>query len=287
MPQTLATIAISCFNHEEYIAASIESAVRQTWSALEILVFDDGSSDDSVNIIESLPFRENFTFIPQQNAGYAATLNRAIERASGKYFTYWGSDDIAMLDRVEKQVALMEARPEVAVCAGNALMIDGDGILIDKRLRLHPARDLQFHDLLTGSTPGFVSPTAMIRTDVLREIGGYRPDIPLEDLYLWLKLAKEGHQIHVLNDILLYYRKHESNTYRDLPFMYHNILKTLAEYSDSPEYDAVISKLRNSYFLTAAKRGQKQFARELLKEIPTSDFNLKVIRGCLRLLLPG
>lgn len=280
------TVVVSCYNHARYIEACIESIVDQTYSAIELLVYDDGSTDDSPKILKALADKHGFSFTAQKNRGLSATLNDALHKAKGKYFCPVGSDDILMLDKTRKQVAFLEANPDAAICAGNALFIDGEGLLLNKRQRFHPARDLSFEELFENTTPGFISPTAMIRTESLREVGGYRADIPLEDLYLWLKLAHTGHRLHVMNDIVLYYRKHNSNTYKNISFMFDSISRTLAEYRDHPRYPRVIADEYSSLFLAAAKQRQRKLALSILGHLSPAHYNRKIWRGLGRLLLP-
>lgn len=285
-PTPVVTLVVSCFNHAEYIEACIDSILDQNYPAIELLTYDDGSNDASASILERLSVERGFSFIAQKNKGLSATLNDALARASGKYFCPVGSDDILMLDKTRKQVAYMEAHPDVAVCAGNALLIDGRGELINKRSRFHPARDLGFEELFTASTPGFISPTAMIRTDTLRAVGGYRSDIPLEDLYLWLKLSFAGHRIHVLNDVTLYYRKHGNNTYKNTAFMLDSIYRTLSEYHEHTLYPRVMGNELNSLLLTAAKQKDRKTALATLKHLSFSQYSGKTLRALLRLALP-
>ena len=279
----LVTVVISAYNHARYIGACIESALQQTYPNIELLTYDDGSSDATAETLQSLADRYNFSFCRQSNQGLTKTLNHALSVAKGKYICPVGSDDIMMLDKTAKQVAFMEANPDVAVCGGNALLIDEKNDLCTKRQRFHPARDLTFEELFENTLPGFISPTAMIRTEVLRSIGGYREDIPLEDLYMWLKIASLGHRIHAINDVLLYYRKHPNNTYKNAGYMFESIQSTLSEYHDYPNYRKVIKRHKNSLLLSAAKQGDKQATRAILSALRLSEMNLKTLRALAKL----
>lgn len=280
------TVVISCYNHADYVESAIHSILRQTYPHIELLVYDDGSQDSSAAILAPLADQYGFSFTPQKNKGLSATLNDALQRATGKYFFQMGSDDIAFLDKLEKQVAIMEAEPDITVCGGNAVFIDSHGQLLNKRQRFHPARDLTFDDMFENRKPGFMASTALIRSEPLRKVGGYRDDIPLEDLYMWLKLAYEGYRIYVTNDLLLYYRKHDSNTYKNIAYMRDSIRKTLEEYRDHPSYERVINKNLNSFFLTAAKQGRRSLAWELFRELSPKHYSRHTLRGLIKLLTP-
>ncbi len=79
----LVTVIIACYNHEKYIEQSISSVLEQTYGNVELLVIDDGSTDDSVAVIKRLLTAHDFNFIEQANQGLSKTLNEAIRRAQG------------------------------------------------------------------------------------------------------------------------------------------------------------------------------------------------------------
>ena len=125
----------------------------------------------------------------------------------------------------------------------------------------------------------------MIRTEILREIGGYNPDNNLEDLYLWLKITSSGHKIVILNDVLAYYRKHDYNTTKNYRFMTESILAIFQDYQDEAVYAGARNKILISMFLKVSKK-DRQYAWGLLKQINPRFYNMKVIRGLVYWLLP-
>ena len=103
------TVVVPSYNHAQYIKKCIMSIINQTYKNFQLIVIDDGSSDNSVDIIQDLSEMYGFTFIVQENKGVAATLNRAIrEYCVGDYFTFCASDDFWTSDKLEIQVAFME-----------------------------------------------------------------------------------------------------------------------------------------------------------------------------------
>ncbi len=273
----LVTIVVSCFNHERYIEACLDSILAQTYKNIELIVYDDGSSDASAERIGKLASEHDFFFRAQENAGFTANLNDALRRASGAYFCTVGSDDILMPDKTAKQVSFLERHQDIAMCTGNKLTIDEHGKLHSQQ-EMHPAETLYFQDLFQPKQLHLSASTTMIRRNVLLEIGGFRDDIPLEDLYLWLKLTRRGYGIHALNDVLLYYRQHGNNTFTNLDYMYDSITKILAEYRDEPLYENVLSRFALSYCHRALRRGNKKLAARAFRDIAKSDYNLKLFR---------
>ena len=281
----LVSVIISCYNHQDYIQQCIESVVRQTYSNIELIVFDDGSSDSSPEILKALSARHGFFLQTQKNIGLSPTLNKALERAKGKYINQLGSDDILMLDKIEKQVDFLEQHEDIALVGGNILCIDGNGVIC-KQQKFTAYREVDFESIFLNLKSGPPPATSMIRADVLHKIGGYNPENNLEDLYIWLKVTHSGHKIAVLNDILVYYRKHGTNATRNYRFMTESILDIYAEYKDHPQYDRARNRVVISRFLKISKKDRK-YAWELLKQVNPACYNLKVLRGFIRLLLPG
>ena len=281
----LVSVIIPSYNHAAYIEQTINSVLRQTYSPIELIVIDDGSRDDSPQLLRRLAAEHGFRLELQTNQGLSRTLNTGIALATGKYICTVGSDDILMLDKTEKQVLFMEANPHIAVCGGNQLLIDGTGQLINKRQYFSPHRELNFDDLFLGRKALIAASSAMMRRDVLEREGGYDPSIPLEDMYMWFKLTSHGYTIAGLNDVLIYYRKHESNSYKNVGYMVESMLKTFALYADHAQYAQVVNNYLTSMFLRAAKY-DRTLALRILKKIKYRYYNAKVLRGLFYCIKP-
>lgn len=282
----LVSVIIASYNHAPYIEASIRSVLEQTYSNFELLVVDDGSSDDSVERISRLQSEYDFDFQVQQNCGLSRTLNTAIARSNGGLIVPFGSDDIMLPQRLAVQAGYMQDKPEVGICSANIDIIDSNGQLLpekDQKQRHLPFRRLTFDDLFLDLKPGPQAATLMFRREALAAVGGFNPEIRLEDVYICLSILRAGYYIDVLPDVLADYRKHENNTYKRLRFMVDNMLKTYEVFSDHPSYEQVRSKYLCSMFLKAAGR-DKVLARELFEELTWRDWNAKVLRGVWRLL---
>ena len=263
----LVSVIISCYNHEHYIEDCVRSAIAQTYPAIELLVVDDGSTDSSPEILTRLADELNFDLRLQANKGLSTTLNETIVRSSGKYVCVMGSDDVMMPDKTAKQVSIMEQNADVAVCGGNAVFIDSMGNPVRNRRALPGYREISFDHLFLGSGPGIIAPTAMIRRSVLDGVGMYDPNIPLEDLYMWLKITHRGFRMVGLEDTLIYYRKHASHTYKDARYMIHSIIKTIAPYSDHLRYSRVRAEFLKSAMVSAAKQNNPSLFAELTGQL--------------------
>ncbi|HHJ4328214.1 TPA: glycosyltransferase family 2 protein, partial [Klebsiella pneumoniae] len=143
-----------------------------------------------------------------------------------------------------------------------------------------------FEDVFLDRKPGAPAPTLLFRREALERVGGFDPQIRLEDLLIELKITHTGYRLDILPDVLALYRVHATNTYKNHHFMVDNVLKTYACFRDHPAYAKVCARFRNSMLLKCARQ-DKALARDLLAELPLREWNMKTLRGLWRLLLPA
>jgi glycosyltransferase involved in cell wall biosynthesis len=196
------------YNAGPYVRAAAESILHQTFSDFEFIIIDDGSTDDSREILEELARRDSrVRLVSRPNTGYTKALNEALSLARAPYLARMDADDISMPLRFEKQLAYLQAHPE-CVCVGSRIMtIDPFGSpLYDPKHKLtHEEIEEQ---LLAGVGWALVHPAAMMLREHVMALGGYRSEMePSEDLDLFLRLAERG-KLANLPDVLLHYRQH-------------------------------------------------------------------------------
>lgn len=284
----LVTVVVSCFNHANYVEECILSILNQSWPNIELLVVDDGSSDDSVEVISKIQGRYGFDFRVQENKGLSRTLNETFARSSGEYLVAFGSDDVMLPERIKRQVEYMRGKPLVGICSGNILPIDSSGRqlkLSSRERRRHEFMSLNFEDVFLSKKPFPPAATMMIRRSAFYDVGGFDPEIPLEDLQIWLKVTHAGYTIDSIPEFFSKYRKHNDNTYKKLRFMAESALKTYGIFKDHPLYEQAVFRYKNSMIRSAA-RVDKEFARELVWSLPIRGWNRKTIKGLLVSLVP-
>lgn len=283
-PNPLVSVVIASYNHAPYIEACIKSVLAQTYPYIELLVVDDGSTDDSVDRISRLQAEHGFDFQVQQNQGLTRTLNSAIARAKGELIVPFGSDDIMLPERLAKQVAYLADKPEVGICAGNIELIDSEGKLFpeSRQRRDIPFRRMDFDDVFMERKPYAPATTLMIRKEALDKVGGFDPEIRLEDLAIELKITHAGYYIDCLGEVLACHRKHKTNSSKNHRFMIDSILRIYELYSDHPQYEFVRTRFLSSMFLKCSNRDRK-LARDLLAQIPLKHWSKKTWRGLMRL----
>ncbi len=198
------TILMPVYNAVPYLAKAIESIINQTFNDFEFLIFNDGSTDNSADIIRSYTDRRIVFFDNNQNQGYVYHLNRGIEIAKGEYIARMDADDISLPTRLKEQVDLMDYNLNIGVCGTWFKFIDSSYIV------KHPKDDSQIRlALLNNCVIGH--PTVMLRADLLRRFS-LRYDssfVPAEDYLMWIKLAQYC-KLANLSKVLLEYRIHSN-----------------------------------------------------------------------------
>ena len=276
------TIAISSYNHNEYIKETIDSIFQQEYESFELIVIDDGSTDGSKETLKELESKHGFTYIDSTNNGLPSNLNKMLEMARGQFFLPFGSDDVMFPGRLECQSALMSSDTDIILSGGNIIQIDEHGKILPKQ-RKRKAQEVSFDELFLGTGPGMPAPTMMFSTEKLRSIGGFNENIKLEDIYIALKCAQTGHKVVLSDDIYAYYRVHGTNTYKNLMFMYESMKQTLSCFSSHPLYKKALAKFVNSYLVKSSSRDKESF-KLILKDLPLSEYNIKTLKALFRFI---
>ncbi|MDB6115980.1 MAG: putative glycosyl transferase, partial [Lacunisphaera sp.] len=125
MSSPLASIIIPCFNAGRWVAATLDSALAQTWSRCEVILIDDGSTDDSLAIARTFVPR-GVQVISQPNRGASAARNHGLRAARGEFIQFLDADDLISPDKIAAQIELLRARPAgtVATCAWGRFQSD-------------------------------------------------------------------------------------------------------------------------------------------------------------------
>jgi len=211
MRSPLISIILPVFNSGSYLEQAISSLLHQSFTDFEILVINDGSTDDSEHVI--LSFRdERIIYINnEENKGLVFSLNRGIELAKGRYIARMDADDIAEEKRLESQFNFLEANSEVGILATAIYFINQQNDIIGEwyadKIAATPAtiKRMMFKENCISH------PTVMVRSDLLRKLRYRSYQKNIEDFDLWLRALNQGVVISKLNRPLLRYRIHDSS----------------------------------------------------------------------------
>lgn len=312
----LISVIIPSYNNEKYITDTINSIIQQTYENLELIIIDDGSTDNSYNTIQNIINHNkrafnNIIIEQHKNSGIVSTLNIALKHVQGEYIYFIASDDIA------KPHAIQTLYDHII--SGNYILAVGDNEIIDKnsiKISWDKERNIlpyndpngfntfwnflknkrkdinniinnfgSYETLLKGN---YIVNGILIKSSAMQQTGGYQTEAPLEDWYMNLQLSKLGKFIFV-NDILFSYRWHDTNISHNSNKMEEYIKKTILyeksiiDKSDSKYY----STLFNNYFykkkilnLGIIKLIQQRdlFTKNFILQLANKKFILKRIK---------
>jgi glycosyltransferase involved in cell wall biosynthesis len=194
-------------NARRFLHDSIAGVLTQTYTAFELLLIDDSSDDGSLAICQGYAQSDRRIVVLQnQKSGVANALNYGLAQAKGRYMARIDADDVCVPNRFERQIAVLETNPEVAVVGTSAWIFDDQGVEIGSLKPPVSAADIR-SQLLSNNC--VIHPSVMARLGVVRELGGYRPVFEgCEDYDLWLRIITVADILN-LSDMLLYYRMHD------------------------------------------------------------------------------
>ena len=205
--QPLISVVMSVYNGEKYLEESIESILNQTYENFEFIIIDDGSTDNSLKILNEYKKSDSRIIIRNnyKNRGLIYSLNKGIKISKGKYIARMDADDISLLSRFEKQIDFMEKNVDITILSTGIEIFKNKFKLFKKKIILSKnSEELKIETLFNCS---LAHPTVMIRKKDLEE-SGLKYDLEekgIEDFGLWLGLSK-NFKFAVLSECLLRYR---------------------------------------------------------------------------------
>jgi glycosyltransferase involved in cell wall biosynthesis len=215
--QPSVSVIMATYNGQEYLAQAIESALRQTYPSLELVIVDDCSSDESARVVERYLSDGRISFVRNaRNVGVAASRNRALTLATGELITFLDQDDVWLPHKLEIQVAAIKAHPEVGLMHADYARIDPEGVLLPAYQALpaerfdNPAAPVDVRDVFPEIfISNNIQPlTSMIPRKVIDAVGFFEADLPgVDDYELWLRIALR-YPVGQVQTILGYWRKH-------------------------------------------------------------------------------
>jgi hypothetical protein len=197
------TVIMPVYNAEKYLREAVDSILSQTFSDFEFLILNDGSTDHSIDILNSYDDSRILIHSSDVNKGLIYQLNLGLNLSRGTYIARMDADDISLQDRFERQIAYLDNHPEVAVLGGTMQSMTEDGLNCSLyRASINAEEIARKGDL--------AHPTVMIRSDAIKAVKGYRNAfVAAEDYDLWLRLG-ENYILANLEDVLIRYRIHSN-----------------------------------------------------------------------------
>lgn len=289
--QKRVSVVVPSYNHARFIEATLRSIFKQSLRPAELLIIDDGSTDESPAIIKrtlnDCPFPSEL--VARDNRGLCATLNEGLERTRGKYFAYLGSDDLWLPDFLRARIGLLESRPQAVLAYGHAFYVDDQNRIIDSTADWANYVDGNVQEMLLQTTAP-MSPTVVYRRGPL-ERQRWNEDSKLEDYDLYLRLSEEG-EFAFDPQILSAWRRHDSNVSWDQGLMLEEQLKAQRKAALRFGFtDQRVEKLQAATRFSRAEDflriGHKSEAVRLITQNLQGASPIIAARMLLRLLIPN
>lgn len=204
----MVTIGLPFYNAEKYLALAIESVLQQTYTDWELLLLDDGSTDNSLSIAQSYAQKDSRIKVISdgKNKNLATRLNELPSLAQGLYLARMDADDIMHPARIKRQLAVLETHPEIDVLGTNAYIINDENAVIGTRYPLTTENTLT-------RVKSFIHPTIIAKKQWFLENPYDTKALRMEDAELWYRTHSKYHFVR-LNEPLLFYREVGNNYYK-------------------------------------------------------------------------
>lgn len=205
MSQIKISVILPVYNSQDYVREAIQSVLNQTYSDFELIIINDGSTDNSSGIIESFKDKRIMYINNSKNSGLISTLNEGLRRANGKYIARMDADDICLPDRFQKQVEVLEKSDDVVLVSSDFYELKGSNLKLSTGFN---GSDEIKTVLLFA--PGIAHPTVMMRNIFKEKSIQYNSHfLHVEDYQLWTELSFIGDMINI-DRPLLKYRSHNA-----------------------------------------------------------------------------
>ena len=200
------SVIMPVFNAFPFLSESIQSILNQTFSEFELIILNDKSTDESLQIINNFKAIDNRIVLidKEQNVGPANLRNEGINIAKGDYIALMDADDIAMPNRFEKQLTFLKNNPEIGLCGTWFTFFDAESKTIKHSVDSDAIKVSFLHSCNIGN------PTVMFKKEVLGDLKFDNDYVPVEDYDLWSRLLAKT-KFYNIPESLLNYRQHNTN----------------------------------------------------------------------------
>jgi glycosyltransferase involved in cell wall biosynthesis len=199
--EPLVSVVIPVYNCERYLAEAIESVLAQTYRPIEIIVVDDGSTDGSAQVAKR--FTDSVRYCFQANSGTSAARNRGASLASGTFFAFLDADDLWVVDKLTRQMAVFGDDPGLDVVFGHVQQF------CSPELDEHIKKTLYCP---AEAMPGYLPGAMLIKRDAFLRVGPFETDWQAAEALAWYsRVVEKGLRSLMLSDVVLRRRLHISN----------------------------------------------------------------------------
>ena len=219
------SVVIPTYNYGRFLATAIDSALAQTYTPMEVIVVDDGSTDDTAAVVAR--YGDRIRVLRKPNGGLSSARNAGIALARGDLVALLDADDRWLPEKLERQVPYFVSDGRVGmVHTGSRIFDHGTGMTL---CEVFPQASLDFHELMNCCAVS--APSTVIRRKVFPHVGGFDQTLAeAEDWDMWIRIAAAGWKVTGCPEVLVEYRTHTSNMSRSNPLRhFRNCMKVLSK----------------------------------------------------------
>lgn len=236
------SIIIPVYNGSLYLPQAIESVLAQTYSDYEIIVVDDGSTEDIPTTVE--PYCSQITYIHQINSGVAVARNRGLEKANGEYIAFLDQDDYFLPQKLALQVELMQRQPDLSFVSSGWQIVDCEGKGITAVEPWYGMNQLDLTGILIWK-PVFLG-AMLFRGSWLSQIGGFNSELQqTSDVELVMRLAATGGLGAWVEQVTVCYRQHQHNVSKNSLEQAQELQSVLDQFFYRPDLAPEIKRLES------------------------------------------
>lgn len=296
----LVSVIVPAYNHEKYAGKCIESIINQTYQNIELIILNDGSKDNTAEIINL--YKEKcikrfveFIFINKKNEGICKTLNKGIKKSKGKYLCFLASDDMILPNKIEEQVEYLHNNSQIkeVVCNGYIFFDNSNEKIFMynsvPKWAYYSSNDM-FKELLYGN---FLNPFSMYDRKIFDETGLFNENLNFEDWDMNIRIAHDF-KIGYIHKPLFMYRKHKNNitskNEKSISFMCEGNIQTI---------NSIVNKYKISFFqrrsiyanlyimnaISFKGVSKKMYFKYLIKSFKCLPFNKCIFKHLLKISL--
>lgn len=203
------SVIIPCYNSEKFLAAALESALAQTFTDLEVIVVDDGSTDGTASIVMAYGDDRRVRYLYQKNQGLSVARNVGIEAAGGEFIAFLDSDDLWVASKIARQVELLARDQDTILVFTDYSTFDSSGMIASRKLPKLPDGPLLFSFLFSRNN--FIYPsTVVLRRNIFHDVGYFDVSLnSIEDYDLWLRIVYKFKMVSI-PEPMVKIRQHDS-----------------------------------------------------------------------------
>lgn len=240
----LVTIIIPTFNRADTIEATVNSCLDQSYLNLEIIVIDDGSTDDTHYLLEKNILNNKIIYIYQQNSGRSKARNLGLKMAKGEFIQFLDSDDLLEKNKIEKQINKIKADITIDGIYGQTIYFKNNIDNVIKKVFINVEKDFEMRLLQKNFIT--ISSILIRKCDI-----NFDEELnAMEDWDFWIKYVQQGKKIVAYEEGITYVRIHEGNTSNNIDIVSQYTIKVLNKYlnhENNSHKDIILFNLYKSY----------------------------------------